>query len=151
MYNPYNLNMTAKTDIQREKVLTIGEVSRLAGVNRETLRYYEREGVIEPPVKNDSGYRIYPPDAVKRIRFIKRAQELGFSLKEITELMALQNNVRDATCRDVKQYAVDKAETIEKKIADLQQMRSQLLELIASCDEDYALDACPILNAFEEG
>jgi MerR family transcriptional regulator, copper efflux regulator len=143
--------MNTKIYPERENALTIGEASRLAGVNRETLRYYEREGIIDLPARKDSGYRIYPLHTVKRIRFIKRAQTLGFSLKEIIELMALRNDAQGATCRDVKQYAQDKVKTIEKKLADLTRMRSRLRELIAVCDEENSLNACPILDAFEEG
>jgi len=142
--------MNTKIYPEREDVLTVGEVSRLAGVNRETLRYYEREGIIDMPKRKDSGYRIYTLETVKRIRFIKRAQTLGFSLKEIMELMALRNDAQDAKCRDVKEYAQDKVKTIEKKLADLKQMHSRLLELIAVCDEENSLNTCPILDAFEE-
>ncbi len=143
-------NMNTETHPEKEVFLTIGQVSKLAGVNRETLRYYEREGIIEQPERKDSGYRIYPPSIVKRIRFIKRAQGLGFSLKEINELMALRNDAEDATCRDVKQYAQDKVKTIEKKLADLKRMRARLVELIAVCNEENSISACPILDAFEE-
>jgi Hg(II)-responsive transcriptional regulator len=143
--------MNIKNYPEKQDALTIGEVSRLAGVNRETLRYYEREGIIDLPERKDSGYRVYPLETVKRIRFIKRAQTLGFSLKEIMELMALRNDAKGATCRDVKQYAQDKVKTIEKKLADLKQMRGRLRELIALCDEENSLNACPILDAFEEG
>jgi DNA-binding transcriptional MerR regulator len=94
--------MNVKSYSEKEDALTIGQVSRLAGVNRETLRYYGREGIIDPPARRDSGYRIYPSDTVKRIRFIKRAQTLGFSLKEIMEMLALRKDAQGATCRDVK-------------------------------------------------
>jgi Hg(II)-responsive transcriptional regulator len=150
-YKGYNKNMNTRIHPEKEDALTIGEVSRLAGVNRETLRYYEREGIIDPPSRKDSGYRIYPLDTVKRIRFIKRAQTLGFSLKEIMDMLALRNDAQDATCRDVKQYAQDKVKTIEKKLADLKRMRSRLRDLIAVCDEENSVNACPILDAFEEG
>ena len=143
-------NMNTETHPDKEVFLTIGQVAKLAGVNRETLRYYEREGIIDMPARKDSGYRIYPADTVKRIHFIKRAQVLGFSLKEIMELMALRNDAKGATCRDVKQYAQDKVKTIEKKLADLKRMRSRLRELIAICDEENSISACPILDAFEE-
>lgn len=142
--------MSTQTHSDKDFFLTIGQVAKLAGVNRETLRYYEREGIIEPPERKDSGYRIYPEDTVKRIRFIKRAQALGFSLKEIMELMALRNDAKGATCSNVKQYAQDKVKTIEKKLTDLKRMRSRLLELIAICEEENSLNACPILDAFEE-
>ena len=143
--------MDTKTYTKRNDFLTIGQASKLAGVNRETLRYYEREGIIEPPERKDSGYRIYPPTIVKRLRFIKRAQGLGFSLKEISELIALRSDLKGATCREVKQYAQDKVKTIEKKLYDLRQIRKRLKELIAVCDEENPLNTCPILDAFEEG
>ncbi|MFI5323349.1 MAG: MerR family transcriptional regulator [Thermodesulfobacteriota bacterium] len=137
--------------MEKELFLTIGQVAKLARVNRETLRYYEREGIIGLPARKDSGYRIYSLETVKRICFIKRAQTLGFSLKEIMELLALRNDARVATCRDIKQYAKGKVKTIEKKLADLKWIRSRLRELIAICDEENSLNACPILDAFEEG
>ena len=142
--------MNTKTHPEKGVFLTIGQVSKLAGVNRETLRYYEREGIIYPPARKDSGYRIYSLDTVKRIRFIKRAQGLGFSLRDIMELMALQNDAQGATCREVKQYTQDKVKTIEKKLANLKRMRSMLRELITVCDEENPISACPILDAFEE-
>lgn len=131
--------------------MKIGDVSKLTGVPRGTIRYYEELKLIESPGRTDAGYRNYSRKVIKELRFIKRAQELGFSLREITELMALQNNIRNATCRDVKQYAIDKVEMIEKKIADLKQIRSRLLELIASCEDENSLEVCPILDAFEVG
>jgi len=143
--------MNTKTYPEKNDFLTIGQVSKLAGVNRETLRYYEREGIIGPPERKDSGYRIYPPSIVTRLRFIKRAQGLGFSLKEISELMALRSDFKDATCREVKQYAQDKVKTIEKKLNDLRRIRKRLMELTAVCNEENPLNACPILDAFEEG
>lgn len=142
--------MDTKTYAKKNDFLTIGQASKLAGVNRETLRYYEREGIIEPPERKDSGYRIYPPTIVKRLRFIKRAQGLGFSLKEISELMALRNDAQVAKCSEVKQYAQNKVESIENKLKDLKRIRKRLMELIAVCDEENPLNICPILDAFEE-
>lgn len=133
----------------RDALLTIGQVSRLAGVNRQTIRYYEREGIIEPPRRKDSGYRIYDSGIVRRIRFIKRAQTLGFTLKEINELLALRNDAPKINCRDVKQYALDKVKSVEKKLADLGRIRVILLELIAVCDEQNSINSCPIMDAFE--
>ncbi len=133
----------------RDALLTIGQVSRLAGVNRQTIRYYEREGIIEPPRRKDSGYRIYDSGIVRRIRFIKRAQTLGFTLKEINELLALRNDAPEINCRDVKQYALDKVKSVEKKLADLGRIRVILLELIAVCDEQNSINSCPIMDAFE--
>lgn len=142
-------NMNTKTYPEKNVFLTIGQVSKLAGVNRETLRYYEREGIIEQPKRKDSGYRIYPQSIVKRLRFIKRAQGLGFSLKEINELMTLRNDAKVAKCSEVKQYAQDKVKTIETKLKDLKRIRKRLMELIAICDEENSIRACPILDAFE--
>lgn len=134
----------------QNSLLTIGQVSKLAGVNRQTIRYYEREGIIESPKRKDSGYRIYDAGIVKRIRFIKRAQTLGFTLKEINELLAFRNDTPNITCRDVKRYAQEKVKSIEKKLADLERIRVILLELIGVCEAQNAINSCPIMDAFEE-
>lgn len=131
--------------------MKIGDVSKLTGVPRGTIRYYEKLNLIEYPERTDSGYRNYSSRVIKEIRFIKRAQELGFSLKEITELMSLKNDVQNTRCHEVKQYALDKVTMIEKKLEDLKLIRNRLLELISSCEEENSLEVCPILDAFEEG
>lgn len=129
------------------KGLTIGQVATRGGVNVETIRYYERQGLIPPPPRHESGYRQYPEDTVNRVRFIKRAQELGFSLKEVAELLSLRIGP-DATCGDVKKLADVKIAEIEGKIQSLERMRDALTRLVETCDENRQAEECPILWAF---
>jgi Cu(I)-responsive transcriptional regulator len=126
--------------------LSIGQVARLAGVGVETVRFYEREGLLEQPARRESGYRQYTQDAVARLRFIKRAKELGFQLKEIRELIALRLDP-DANRADVRQRAEAKIADIHARIADLQKMLHALHELTAACDGDGSARDCPILAA----
>src|SRR5438874_8589747 len=113
--------------------LSIGQVARRAGVGVETVRFYEREGLLQEPARKESGYRQYPEGVVARLRFIKRAKELGFSLREIKELMALRFDPA-TTCADVKRRAEAKITDIEIKIRHLERMRKALLKLVASCN-----------------
>ena len=128
--------------------LKIGQVAQLADVNIETVRYYEREGLIPEPPRRPSGYRQYSPDYVQRIKFIKHAQQLGFSLKEITELLALRVEP-DTACDEVKQQAEAKIADIEAKIQTLQQMQQVLTDLVTACDQRQLTDTCPILKTLE--
>ncbi|GJL52952.1 MAG: Hg(II)-responsive transcriptional regulator [Nitrospirales bacterium] len=128
--------------------MRIGQVAKRAGVNVETIRFYERKGLITQPPTNTGGYRQYPKEAIARIRFIKRAKELGFSLTEVLELLTLQTNPQ-ATCADVKSRAEDKISTIHGRIKDLQKMRRSLERLAAACKGSGPLDECPIIDCFE--
>lgn len=128
--------------------LTIGEVARQAGVNIETLRYYERRNVIPPPPRTRANYRLYPGDTVQLVRFVKRAQELGFSLSEIKELLAFRAS-ENGTCADVRRQAVEKIADIEQKIRSLQAMRGALSGLVAQCSGNGPLTGCPILESLE--
>jgi len=130
--------------------LTIGKVARLAEVGVETIRYYEREGLIAEPVRTESGYRQFSEDAVTRIRCIKRAKELGFSLKEIRELLALRLDP-DRTCDDVKVRAEEKILDIEEKLQALGRMKEALADLVKSCSGCAPVSECPILEAIEDG
>ena len=129
--------------------LTIGKVAHHAGVGVETVRFYEREGLIEKPPRRVSGYRQYPEEAIFRIRFIKRAKELGFSLKEINGLLSLRAKPR-GRCADVKIKAEDKIKDIDQKIRSLEAMREALNKLIAECSGKGPTSACPILDALDE-
>lgn len=129
--------------------LRIGAVARNAGVNIQTLRYYERRGLLRPPDRTASGYREYPSEAVRLVRFIKRAQDLGFTLKEVGELIAL----RDASGRrraGVRALAEAKMRDIDRKLGQLQAMRGALSTLVESCACGEARPACPILEALDE-
>jgi len=130
------------------KMITRGKLARRAGVNIETIRYYEQRGLIPEPPRTTSGYRQYTEDYVERIRFIKRAQELGFTLSEIKELLSLR--VDPETDRgEVKQRAATKIVDIEKKISDLERMKNQLTRLVISCSGRGPTSECPILEAIE--
>jgi MerR family copper efflux transcriptional regulator len=130
------------------ELMTTGQVAREAGVNVETIRFYERKGLLEEPPRRESGYRQYSGIAVDRIRFIKRAQELGFSLQEIQELLDLRAEGPEA-CPDVKMRAETKIADIEDKLHTLQGMRRALRKLIEECEHHTPADECPILEALE--
>jgi MerR family mercuric resistance operon transcriptional regulator len=130
------------------KPLTIGQVARQGGVGIETVRFYERQGLVDEPARKESGYRQYPENVVARLRFIKRAKELGFSLKEIKQLIALRFDPA-TSCADVKQQAEAKVADIEAKIRDLQRMRKALLKLAASCKGRGPVQECSILEALD--
>ncbi|MGH9401155.1 MAG: heavy metal-responsive transcriptional regulator [Terriglobia bacterium] len=130
--------------------MTIGNVAKRAGVGVETLRFYERIGLIDEPPRKDSGYRQYPADTIDQVRLIKRAKELGFSLKEIKELMALRI-APGATCAQVKERAEVKIEDIEEKIRSLQRMKRALQKLMSACGGEVSVSECPVLDALEDG
>lgn len=128
--------------------LTIGELARQGNVNLETVRFYERRGLLPEPPRSENGYRRFSPDAVGRLRFIKRAQELGFSLNEIEELLSLLTIPR-ATKADVRRRAQAKLLRIEEKIRLLQVIRGDLTRLIAACSGRGSLADCPILASLQ--
>ena len=128
--------------------LTIGEVAERAKVHIETLRYYERRGLVASPPRSIANYRLYPEDAVRRVRFIKRAQELGFSLKEIKELLSLRA-APEAGCAEVRAHTEAKIKDIDEKIGSLTAMKSVLTKLVAECSGEGPLTDCPILDTLE--
>ena len=127
-------------------MITRGQLAQEADVNVETLRYYERKGILPEPSRSESGYRLYSREDVARIRFIKRAQELGFSLKEISELLTLRVDP-DTTCGDVKERTEARIKDVEEKIRDLQKMKRALSQLAESCNGRGPTSECPILDA----
>ena len=126
--------------------MTIGQLAQRAGVGVETVRFYEREGLISEPPRRPSGYRDYPPEAAARIVFIRRAKELGFSLKEIGELLELRVRPR-RNCALVKRNAETKIAHIDTKIAALRRMRRALIHLTKACEARTPTTECPILAA----
>lgn len=127
--------------------LTIGKAAAKAGVGVETMRFYERKGLIEqPPQPLDTGFRVYPEETVQRVRFIRQAQEIGFSLREISELLSLRADP-SADCSDVREQATMKLEEVNRKITQLEEIRGALEDLIAACPGRGALRACSILDA----
>ena len=130
--------------------MTIGEMAKNAGVGVETVRFYEREGLLLEPPRRSSGYRQYPPEALRRLQFIRRTKELGFSLEEIRDLLELRVNPR-TSCGEVKRRAEGKIAHIERKMAELQRMKIALGHLASSCSGRGPTSACPILDAMEGG
>ncbi len=129
--------------------MTIGKIAKLADVGIETIRFYEREQLIAVPSRSASGYRQYPTETVKRLRFIKRAKELGFSLKEIKELLSLQIEP-NTTCKDIRKRAELKIENIQEKIQTLKKMDKSLRKLTEACKSRGPVTECPILEALED-
>jgi MerR family mercuric resistance operon transcriptional regulator len=128
--------------------MTIGQLAKTARVGIETIRFYERQGLIQEPPRKESGFRQYPDEVVARLRFVHRAKELGFSLKEIKELLALRVDP-DTNCADVKSRAEAKVADIEDKIETLQKMKLALVKLTRSCRSQGPISECPILAALD--
>jgi Hg(II)-responsive transcriptional regulator len=129
--------------------LTIGQVADAADVNIQTIRYYERRGLVPAPRRSPAGYRQYGDDAVSRVRFIKRAQVLGFSLAEIRELLALRIR-HGSACHVVERKTRGKIELVEAKIRELERLKRTLEHLAAACAAREPTDECPILEALED-
>jgi len=129
--------------------MTIGKLAKKCGVGVETVRFYEREGLTLQPERKLSGYRIYSDLAVNQIYFIRQAKELGFTLKEIRDLMGLRLD-GEQTCEEVRSLAEAKIADIEEKMALLQKMRTTLGELVVACKNNKQTESCPILKAIEK-
>jgi len=135
--------------VTEPSTLKIGELARAADVGVETIRYYERRGLLAQPPRRTSGYRQYPPQAVRRVRFIRRAQALGFTLKEIEDLLALRVD-DERSCADVRALARAKLEDIERRVAELQQMGRALERVARRCRGRGPTSECPILEVLDE-
>ena len=129
--------------------LTIGRLARAASVNIQTVRYYERRGLVDAPRRTPSGYRQYPSDVVARLRFIKHAQALGFSLNEIRELLALRVKP-GSSCHMVARRTRDKIAVVTERIRHLERIRDTLQELARACDACRPTDPCPILRTLDD-
>lgn len=136
--------MVRSQEVQKMTELTIGRLADEAGVNVETIRYYQRRGLMPEPDKPVTGHRRYAADAVKRVHFIKRAQALGFTLEEISGLLELDEA---HACAETRELASHKLEVIESKLADLNAIRLALKALLRQCDTGAAKGACPIIHA----
>ncbi len=137
-------------EMQTSAHMAIGVVARRAGVGIDTVRYYEREGLLPAPRRRSSGYRDYDEAAVKRLRFIRRAKELGFSLAEIRELLALSND-HEHGVESVRQRARQRRDAILVRIRELQRLQRGLTKLIDACPGRGDPDNCPILRALGRG
>jgi len=125
---------------------TIGTLARRAGINVETIRYYQRRGLVPEPMKPLGGVRSYAPEHVQRLRFIKRAQQLGFSLEEVGELLSLEDGLH---CHEVEEIAGQKLATVRERIAQLKTMESALAMLVRKCSSNKGKLRCPLISALE--
>ncbi|MFC4324252.1 MerR family transcriptional regulator [Litchfieldia salsa] len=129
--------------------LTISKVAKQSNINLETVRYYEKRGLIPEPPRSESGYRIYSTDIVDRIKFIKRAQELGFTLNEIEELLLISEGGHNALT--VKNFTTEKIKEVNEKINDLIQIKNTLEDLLRDCPADGTpTSKCPIIQALKK-
>lgn len=125
--------------------MTVGKLAASAGVGVETIRFYQKRGLIPQPARRGSGYRMYDDDVVARIRFIKNAQALGFTLTEIAELIDLEHDPR-AKCGDLQERSDAKIGLIDQEIAALTKMRNELSQLSSACQSDQPLAECRLMN-----
>ena len=132
-----------------EKRLGIGALSKRTGVHIETLRFYERDGLFPPPPRTTGGHRVYDEDHVKRLTFIRRSRELGFTLREVRELLALVDR-KDFTCDEIKELTLGHAGQVHNKIADLKKIETVLRDMAAQCDRG-AVPECPVVDALFSG
>ena len=131
-----------------DRSLTIGRLASAAGVNVETVRYYQRRGLVAEPERPLNSVRRYSEDSVNRILFIKRAQDLGFTLTEITSLLALEDG---RSCRDTRELAGRKLMIVESRLTDLRRLRKTLQALIAKCETNRGKVSCPIIRVLSSG
>ncbi len=131
----------------------IGAVAKECGVNIDTIRFYERERVLPPPVRRESGYRVYTPETVGRLKFVKRLQTLGFSLQEIREILAVRDLKHD-TCSHMLDLIRVKLNSIREKIRQLRHLEKDLDRSLRTCERELRRhgkrDECPVLNAVEQ-
>ncbi len=127
----------------------VGQLAKETGINLETVRYYEKLKLLPKPKRRESRYRVYDENDLKRLLFIKRAKELGFTLKEIKELFELRIDSH-AKCGDVKHLTEHKLKDVDNRISDLKKIKSVLVKLINQCiNEEVSSDECPILESIE--
>ncbi len=129
--------------------LLVGEIAKKAGVNLQTVKYYERRRLLLPVHRKDSGYRVYDEESVQRLKFIKQAQELGFSLREIEQLLELRSSSSANKCSKVVKKAEVKLKEVGEKMKHLSRMEKVLQKLIADCRQRKKSDFCPILKCCE--
>jgi Hg(II)-responsive transcriptional regulator len=129
-----------------DKALTIGTVARRAGVRVDTVRFYEKRGILPKPERTESGYRTYDDETVRVLRFVRRAQELGFTLREVQQLLELQGRP-ELPCAEVRKRAAEKVADIDRRVKDLLAMREALAVLVDACPGSDDSTYCPILEA----
>jgi Hg(II)-responsive transcriptional regulator len=145
-YRPIILLRT-KEGVVSQKMM-IGKIAKISGLGIETIRFYERRGLLNPPSRRESGYREYNDESVSRLTFIKKAKDLGFSLDEISELLSLKAN-KESHCQRTSEKATKKLEATQGKIQELKHIESALKNLIEQCKKRETTDECPILQSLE--
>ncbi len=143
------LRVIAQTQPKIADTLTRGQLAKNAGVGSEALRFYEKQGLLPKPKRDDSGYRRYTPEIAQRLRFITHAKDLGFTLREIHELLELRDHAED-TCSPICGCINAKIAEIEKKIRTLTLLRKCLEKLAAACDGGQPIESCPIVHFIEQ-
>lgn len=133
-----------RINVVRHERLTIGRLAERSGVNLETVRYYERIGIMPEPLRTDGGHRVYKHEHLKRLGFIRRSRELGFSLEEIRSLLALVDG-GDYTCAEVRDLTLQHSAEVHRKIADLRRLERSLKRMAAQCSGD-TVPECPIID-----
>jgi MerR family mercuric resistance operon transcriptional regulator len=133
----------------KAKVLSRGKLSKKTGVNSETIRYYEKIKLMPEPLRSSSGYRIYDDAHSKRLSFIKRCRELGFTLKEIATLLKLVDG-GEYTCAEIRDHTTNHLDDVEDKIRDLRKMQETLRKMVSEC-EGGSVPECPIVDALFDG
>ena len=129
--------------------MTIGPLSEQTGCNIETIRYYERIGIMPPPPRTEGGHRVYREEHLKRLTFIRRSRELGFTLGEVRNLLLLVDG-DEFTCDEVKTTTLEHADDVHQKIADLKRMEKTLRDTAAQCEGGKTPD-CPIIDSLFDG
>ena len=130
--------------------ISIGEVSKRAGVTVQAIRFYERKGLIPKALRKESGYRQFSPETVKRLEFIKNAKCLGFTLKEVSQFLALADGV-STDCREIQDFTAEKITEIEQKIRRLNSLKEVLVEGVKRCPGEGPISVCPIIDIFSGG
>ena len=126
-------------------IYRISEFANKCGVNKETIRYYERKNLLQEPYRTEAGYRMYSDDEVKRVGFIKRIQELGFSLSEIYKLLGVVDK-DEVRCQDMFEFVSKKQEEVQKQIEDLKRIETMLDDLKQRCPDEKQSHSCPIIE-----
>ena len=130
--------------MSKQQAMTIGKLAHATAVSADTIRYYEQQGLLDPPSRTPANYRVYGPAAIKRLGFIRRAKALGFTLDEVAQLLKLQST---GSRREIKTLASAHLADIEQRIAALESMRSTLAAAVADCDGQGSATGCPIIEA----
>lgn len=134
--------------MSKQQLLQIGTIAKRAKVNIQTVRYYERRNILKPTQVKDSGYRLYSEDAVKTIAFVKHAQELGFKLDEIKQLLSLRTS-SVSRCESVRKKAAARLSDVQEKLSMLKKLEVTLKSLIRDCEKNKTSKDCPIINSME--